>query len=366
MNKRFLLILLAAALLSGNAAAQETAFPVNCTDGSFKVQYAVDKESSVLLLCRYIPNAVTEGPAPYTKNVNRKIHVSTPDGDYALLNTCQIPVMNEADAKFAYLKGEQPALNFSLEFEKFPLDEPFDLVEDGSDPSSFTVKGLTVNREEPANVNADSFLKDTPYYEFGYRYEDGEPIYYFDEKDVLLQSTAWPHNYEDRYFLSVGFRIVNRSSSPIPVKFKDFSAQAQRLNKKNEPVKCNLTICDAKKANSEWKDADLLEMEHQIPTTTQDAASNTLLTASQATSGALGGAFALGWLIVNAVDDPEKEPYMREKNKIREEQMELYLKDTTIQPGDTLSTFVTIKYAKSPSSTNVSFCLNGDKYDMKY
>lgn len=356
------ILFIAAFLLAGNAAAQVVTFPVNCPDGySFKVQYLVENETSSVLLCRYEPDAATEGPAPYLKNLSRKTHISTPDGDYALISTRHLPLRDEADAKYAYLKGIDPSLNFALEFEKFPLDEPFDLIEDDSE-SSLTVSGLTADRQTAADVDTASFLAETPYSEYGYHFDNGEPVYYFDDGGIYLASTAWPYCYLDQHSLSVGMRIVNRTDAPLNVNFKDFSAQAQRLNKKNVPVNCGLIICNAKKANAEWKTADEVEMENELPTTPTDVVTS----AAVITPGALGGALAIISLLAMTAPDPVKEPYMREKNQIREELMEQYLKDSVVPAGDTLSTFVTIKYNNEPSSTTVSFVLNGDEYIMKY
>lgn len=367
MNPRILTVLVAvASLFTGTAAAQGVTFPVVCPDGGLKVGYLVETDSSVVLLCRYVPDAAGLGPAPFLMNIGRNTKVSTPDGDYALMNVRQIPFRDEADVKYAYIKGVQPALNFALEFEKFPFDDSFDLIEGGPGPASFAVSGLTVGRKEADDVDMDSFLAETPYSEYGYYYKDGEPVYYFDDGGIHLTTVADKYSNPKWDYMTFGFRVINRTGAPLNVNFKDLSVEAQRLNRRNSLIKCSCRICDAKDADAEWKDVDRLEVSNEVNTVAADIPTYIAVGASQ-TGGLLGDGIAvLGVLLSNAAFNAAVEPYLEERNKIREEQMQYYFKDTTLQAGDTLSTFVTIKYLDKPSSTTVSFNLNGDKYTVKY
>lgn len=368
--KQFIISLFffAVSLCMGTASAQSVSFPVTGPDSNLMVQYLVDKGSSVLLLCSYTPDAAKEGAAPYLRNISRRTRISTPDGDYALLNTIHIPVRNEADVKYAYIKNTHPSLNCILEFEKFPYDEPFDLVEDDEESSLFTARGLTVDNTKDAEIDAEGFLAGSPYYEYGYRFEEGAPVHYFDDADIYLASSSWPFNSDGDFYQPVGFQIVNRMDTPLNVKFSDVSASAVRLNKKKKPVKCDISILNEKRANEEWEEIDRIEVMHEVPTNAGQYAANAATRAALDTgvpAFASLGLLALG-MVVRAASEPDYEPYMKERNQEREELMKLYLRDTTVQPGDTLSTFVSIKYNGEPVSTNVSISLNGETYIMKY
>lgn len=348
--------------------AQDKTYLVNGPDGSLKAQYLVEKDSTVLLLCRYTPDATAEGRPPYMKNVSGKTVIATEDGEYALLRTFHIPVRDEAEMKYAYVKADQPALNCILEFEKFAFDETFDLVEKGAESPTFSISGLTAGTQNADEMDAETFLAATPYSEYGYHYEDGVPVHYFKDRGIDLVSTAWPYYSEGIYCLSVGFQIVNGTNNPLTVKFSDVSASAQRLNKKKKSVKCEMKLLDFKSADNGWKELDKMEVANELPSNAGQYIANAAGRAALDTGvSALGtlGLLAVG-LAVRHATQPDYEPYLKERNEERERLMKSYLTESTLAPSDTLSTFVSIKYNDEPSSTDVTLTLNGENYNMKY
>lgn len=358
----------AALLFGGRLGAQDKTHVVTCPEGSLQVQYLVEKDSTVLLLCRYTPDAAVEGQPPYVKNVSGKTVIATEDGEYTLLRTFHIPLRDEAEMKYAYIKAGQPALNCVLEFEKFAFDETFDLVEKGTESPTFSLQGLKAGALSTDEMDADTFLAATPYSEYGYRYENGTPVHYFKDGGIDLLSTAWPYFYEGIRCLSVGFQIVNGTNGPLAVKFSDVSASAQRLNKKKKSVKCDIKLLDFKSADKGWKELDKMEVRNEVPSNAGQVAANAATRAAFDTGvSALGslGLLAVG-LAVRYATEPDYEPYLKERNEERERLMKSYLTESTLAPGDTLSTFVSIRYYDDPSSTTVALTLNGETYNMKY
>lgn len=361
------ILLIATLCPARSASAQEDCFPVMGSEGRLKVQYLVAGDSTVQLLCRYTPDVATEGSAPYLVNVNGKTHISTPDGDYQLVNTVHIPVWDEAETRYAYIKGAQPALNCMLEFEKFPFDEAFDLVDGDEQSSLFSAQGLTVGGKIPFNVGY--FLESTPYSEYGCSFKDGSPVFYFDDGGVYLASMSWPYDSRSHAFLTVGFRVENRTSAPMAFNFNDVSIQVLKRNKSGKLVKCSADILKEKQANREWQEEDETEvMMDEAPTNAgqmvANAATDVALHSGLSALGSLGlSAFGIA---LRAVSAPDYGPYMVERNREREELMKQYLKDTVIAPGETLNTFVSIKYWDEPAYFAVSVTLNGETYTMKY
>lgn len=344
-------------------------FPVTGSKNDFRVLYLTETDSSVQLLCRYTPVAMDEGDAPCLKNIGRKTHVATSDGNYALTGTLHLPILNEAEIKYARLTGASPSLNCILEFEKFPFDEPFDLVEEErSEGASISLTGLLADRGNPVSTSADEFLAGTAYTEYGYHFEDGMPVHYLDGADLSLLSRSWPYQFKEKHYLYVGFRIVNRSDNPLPVRFSDISASAQRLTKKGKTAVCKSTILKEKDADDEWRSSDLDEVLDELPTN----AGQYVAGVSGAAAAAPGvsplaslGLFAFG-MLMTGVSMPDVEPYMVERDKERELTMQKYLRDTVLQKGDTLAAFVCIKYRDEPASTDITISLDGKNYDLKY
>lgn len=342
-------------------------FPVKSPEGDVQVMYLVDNGSSVSLLCRYTPNP--QAAFPIAMAISGKTKIATADGDYSLLNSFQLPFRDEAEPKFAYVKASRPELNFVLEFEKFPFDEPFDLVEGTDDASSITLRGLAVDKGKDGLVSANEFLSFTPYSEYRYFYKDGSPVYCFDDGGIYLASTSCEYNCSEDFYLELYFKIVNRTQAPFTVKLSDISASALRYNKKRQKVKCNLTLMDAKKADKEWQSVDVSEIINEVPANAGNYVANAATRAAMAPGmSALGtlGLFALG-AVVNAASTPDLEPYMKDRNEERERLMKLYLSESTIAPGDTLTTFATIKYKGIDiASTTVSMNVNGETYTLQY
>lgn len=358
------------ALPGTSTARNMPAHPVDGPEGNFTVKYLVETDSSVILLCRYTPDSATEGFPPYMKNIDRKTRIVTEDGDYALLHTNHIPIRDDSEPRYAYLKAGRTELNCILEFEKFPYDEPFDLIEDASETIPVRLTGLKAGKEVTAEIVPDEFLNGTPYSEYWYYYEEGVPVHHYDDGGIYFAATGWPYSSDmDDYFLSVGFRIINRTDSPMQIRMNDISATALRM-KKDKPVNCKIRILDAKKANEEWKHMDWLEIRNQIPENAGTVLGRTAVGAalSPGVSGGAGlGLFALGFLVGTA-SMPDDEPYMRERNAVRDSLMQYYFRDTTIQNGETLEEFVTFKYKgdNAPSSTTITFLLNGEPYILKF
>ena len=358
------------ALPGTSTARNMPTYPVDGPEGNFTVQYLVETDSSVILLCRYTPDSAVEGFPPYMKNISRKTRIVTEDGDYALLHTIHMPIRDDSEPRYAYLKAGRTDLNCILEFEKFPYDGPFDLIEDASETVPVQLSGLKAGKEATAEVATGEFLNGTPYSEYWYFYEEGVPVHHYDDGGIYFAATGWPYGSDmDDYFLSVGFKIINRTESPLQIRMNDMSATALRM-KKDKPVNYSIKLLDAKKTNEEWKHMDWLEIRHQIPENAGTVLASTATTAalSPGVNGAAGlGLLALGF-VLDAASSPDDEPYMRERNAVRDSLMQFYFKDTSIQSGETLEKFVTFKYkgGHAPSSTTITFLLNGEPYILKF
>ncbi|MBQ0086184.1 MAG: hypothetical protein KBS72_00660 [Bacteroidales bacterium] len=376
MNRIFYFCLMAIlpailfALPGTSTARNIPAYPVDGPEGNFTVQYLVETDSSVILLCRYTPDSAVEGFPPYMKNISRKTRIVTEDGDYALLHTSHMPIRDDSEPRYAYLKAGHPYLNCTLEFEKFSYDGPFDLIEDDAESVPLHINGLKAGKEATAEVVTGEFLNGTPYSEYWYYYEAGMPVHHYDDGGIYFSASGVPHSSDmEDYFLSVDFEIVNRTEGPIQIKMNDMSAKALRM-KKDKPVNYKIWALDAKKANDEWKHMDWLEIRHQIPenagTVLASTATNAAL--SPGVNGAAGlGLFALG-LLLDKVSEPDEEPYMRERNAVRDSLMPYYFRDTTLQSGETLESFVIFKYkgGHTPSSTTITLLLNGEPYTLNF
>ena len=106
---------------------------------------------------------------------------------YNLLNTFNIPICEQNI--YHSLGNTSSTFNFSLEFEKIPENlSVFDVIEEaetGWKWSDVTFDKVQVNSSK---LDIESFSDATPLKEFGFKYKDGQPIYFYKTKSSSVQA----------------------------------------------------------------------------------------------------------------------------------------------------------------------------------
>jgi len=111
---------------------------------------------------------------------------------YKLLNSVNLPVYDEAEKKYLIV-GPGESQNFIMEFEKFPLQDGFDLLENDkkSDDSCVNFYGIHVEKiDTTAIINTDRFLNAYPTTTYGTYSEGGKGYPYYLRDGIFIGVNA--------------------------------------------------------------------------------------------------------------------------------------------------------------------------------
>lgn len=364
--KRILCLLLAFAS-AATLKAQDKAFTIDRTEGSYTVNGIVPGDGTTLLLCTY---TVPDGTAdfPVLKAVGRRTSIVTEDESFNLVKSVHLPVWDEAESRYAYLTAPGQRLCFTLEFPEFPLDEPFDLVEDKDTDNDFVVRGIVVDTAAVASVDVAAFLALTPYLEYSSRMEEGKPVMSYSDDDVrvslevgeVIEGTVSDYQ-------SVSIEITNHADTPLRFAPNDIDAKFWRkAGNRFNPKKAN--ILTAEDANRKWRELDERTIRSGMEENVGQMAGNAMLRSSEMRGISVFAELGLvaAGLLLNEASQDDISQEMVEPDKVREEAMAYYLKDLVIAPGETAYTFFTIKHMPNYAFYTAGISLGGKTYNFKW
>lgn len=120
---------------------------VEDTDSSTLVYmtYTKDNDSNIASIC-----------------LNRNTHVTVKGLSYKVLSTFNLPILDEADRRYAYLTEPGQKHNIIVEFEKFPYSEEFDIIENESSATAFNFHGISVDVASDTDIDSQRFIDSTP------------------------------------------------------------------------------------------------------------------------------------------------------------------------------------------------------------
>ncbi len=305
----------------------------------FSVCAVVNGNSSSHLLCT---SDNSDSETVELLAVNRNISVQVDGMSYKLKSTSHMPVFDEADSRFAYLrKGEK--LNFVLEFEEFPAAEGFDLVDPGCEAGNFSRQNVSPATGSKSFEYIEDFLSATPYAEYGRHFENGFPVSFI-EDDILRFELDLTQVYEvsSEHNQIAWLEIYNKSDKQLPMKAGDIRTSGTREVGKNRRTQPNkVAVHSPKQADKNWHEYDQnVLIETRQRSAGETAAATVTDAALSATESLLGPASILAFVgrvgaiaIQDGIDRDAVEPELTEKNRIREETMAYYLTEATIEPN---------------------------------
>ena len=177
--KKSVIITVAMCLASLMANAQWKVESVESGQANTKLLQVLNTDNSTLVYATYemdLPDATFED-----FYLGRKTHVKVNGEKYKLINSVNFPMQNDAEQTYAHLCPGHNEFNFVMEFEKFPVEGGFELL-DGHDkegPYSFNFHGIKVSPIDSTKViNTARFLdKGTPVI-YGNKVIDGNNYQY--------------------------------------------------------------------------------------------------------------------------------------------------------------------------------------------
>jgi len=157
--------------------------------------------------------------------LNRKTCVYANDEKYKLVSSVNLPIMDEADAKWVRLDEPGQQVNFVMIFEEFPVKDGFDLVENEKNKSAWNIYGIHVEEIQPSEViKTARFLDAHTVVTQGIFAESGSNHRYFIRDKVSVDCQATTRDGGDLFAcddIMFTLNIINESDHGIRFDFSE-------------------------------------------------------------------------------------------------------------------------------------------------
>ena len=331
-------------LVSMTASAQWRVESVVSGEPNTKLLQILETEKSVLIYANFEKDCSEKESI----QLNRNTHVKSNGLKYKILHSVNLPIGDEADDRFDYLSKGKNEVNFVMEFEKFPVESGFDIIENTKEGDyNFNFRGVTVSRIDSTQlIDTERFLDTASPVIKGRYAKDGTDYAYLIREGVcitcnaVIQSGDWFSADDMIFYLD----IVNNSNHGIMFDFDRVGILGQKFKSKGAVeekgwVKYTPDSYDAHLAQLDYDEAryktsgglDLLG--NQINREKNNSGAN---------SWARLGWAALGALTEHAIDNRVEE-YMKAHPKDRPRA----LRTTSLKPGESLHGYIACKKKKA-------------------
>lgn len=174
-------------------------------------------------------------------NLNRKGFVRVNGEKYKLLKSYGMPIYDEADKKWAYLPVGHNVINYILEYEKFPANKLFDLIDDENDEKRYKLNSYGISTtpiDSSEYINTFRFLESGLPVILGSHKENGKSYVTYLREGVFvsfnIQSFTDGWFSENKLFM---VDIINGSDHGIMFDLDKVKSKAVKLDKQGNVTK---------------------------------------------------------------------------------------------------------------------------------
>jgi len=160
----------------------------------------------------------------YWATLNRKTCVYVDDEPYKLLSSVNLPIYDEADARWVRLDEPGQKVNFVMVFEKFPVQDGFDLIENEKDKDAWNMYGVHIEEIQPSKmIKTTRFLNAHTVVTQGVFADKGSNHRYFirDKVSVDCRATTRSGDLFACDDIMFTLNIINESDHGIRFDFED-------------------------------------------------------------------------------------------------------------------------------------------------
>ncbi len=319
---------------------------------------------------------------------------------YHLINSINMPIHSEAENKYMLFDDANQLHHFVLEFERFPENMDFDIIEDEKNPSAFNFYGVHVADYSKGDyMDIDKFIADTPVKEMGRYLKDGVVINYIKANGIIITTCIQAVRQYGTYFV-LYVDIQNFSGKKILFSLANVTATGYTVKKDKIDKIFPLEVLtaseyDRKVANRQaWNNLAVAFNESMAAYNAGRSSSTTTYTGSSYTIGSAsvrgyagntyGYANAYGSVYTTSYGRSHTESYngaaayaaqqkanenyanyANSQYEIRQHLNDEYIKDNTIQNQMEYSGYFNIKYKKI-NNLQVVFTIAGTTFPFTF
>ena len=249
-------------------------------------------------------------------------------------------------------------MNFAVEFEKFPLDKPFDIIESDEGNYSFNFFGVTVDKSVVCDkMLVEDFLAYAPAPRTGVFYEDGSNMRFWSE-DGLVITAHFVTSDEYGKLFKIYMEIANDTGRSIDFITSNISVTAEYKTGMQKDVKVlSYNDFDTKVVNT---------LGWYSNSTPQSRLSDSFryMANDRGRNGDTGGAAAFGAIsLLAAAANAQNEANFRQAlQNERESAVSSYLLSNTLKNGAVYGGFVAVKDNNSVSAYHIKLKIGKKEY----
>ena len=354
------IILTAAVLLVSafSAMAQYNSISFVTTTPARLVQIDEGEDSNILyftytakkdmaLLCYNAETAFVRIPGTYKKYKCK---------DIAGIGDCSADVIS-------MVRKQGGELNFAIEFEKFPLDRPFDIMEGEEGENLFNFTSVCVDMEKKGEIMpADDFLAYATAPRTGHFYNDGSSMRYWSENGLVMTMHCATSSDYGRFF-KIYLEVANNTGRAVDFITSNITVQAVKGETRVTEAKVlSYGDFDTKVVNTlGWRSA---------PSTPASTLSDQFrwMAKDQANSGSVGAAALFGVISLAAsatVNSQDEANFQKALEGERDRAVSNYLRSNTLQNGVVYGGFVAVKDTR-PDQYNVTVKISNKEYSWTF
>lgn len=358
--KKFLYVLTALAASAFMAQAQNPISSVGFSNGDVKLKWVAQTDSSTVIYAVYTR---PEGPdAPEKLSLSRTCRLEADDIDYKLIGAENIPIMDEALPAYVVLNEPSQKINFRMEFEKFPSEEPFNLSSRDTSSLCFDFVDVRVDTATTKKLNPEKFLSSASGLICG-SYSDEGYDYRFYYRDGFFMAA---YSYYTQSYFTVNLDIWNDSDHGVRLRTDQMTAVAQ-IRRGKSIVDKDLHILDKNEYRNNVASSDYYEAHNTVGSGVAEGVKDGLFFTQ------LGMPYRswerIGLRAVSSlIDDAQEElarPRMKELDATREDRISGYIQSQSIAKGENYSGYMKIDYVKNAESFKLVVPINGYDHEFK-
>lgn len=349
---RKLIIAAAAMLLSIAASAQY-----------YNVRYETGCQSEIVQIDQYDESTLvyftyTSGKDNQYCYLNDETSYVAVPGIYKKFKVKSITGIGITSAKTSTMvRHDGDKLNFVIEFEKFPIDKPFKLIENDKNREAFNFTDVTVDESMTTSlINPDDFLDFAGAPMTGTYYDGGSQMRFWSE-DGLMMTAHFVTSDEFGKIFKIYLEIVNNTGRTV-----DFVTTNIKVS--GEYIKSGKTFDAPVLSYNDFDKKVVNNLGWSTPSTPASRLSDDLRWMSKRSDNSTGTTIALSALslLAAASDQDNVKTYQQAMADERARVTGQYLKSNTLQDGDVYGGFVAVKNNRVPDRYRITVTIGDRDY----
>lgn len=299
-------------------------------------------------------------------HLDRNLCVMVDGLKYKALNSVNLPILDEADYRNVKLSEGENVINFVMEFEKFPVENGFDIIENSKDGEwNFNFRDIKLSHIDASKViDTERFLNSAAPVIVGKYSEDGHNYTYYIREDVCVTCNAVSQagglfTDDEIFYVS----IVNNSDHGVKFDFDKVRVQGTRTKSKGVEETSSWTKYTPESYEDFYARMDYEEARHNA------AAINSSIGDQinrERRNAEYGSWERVGWEALGALNQQAMQNRISDYLKKHPKNRPSALKSESIKAGESVHGYIATKKQKKCHTADIIIPMDGYDFIFSY